>query len=255
MILLPSILAADFARLADDVARAEKGGAGAVHADVMDGHFVPNLTIGPPVVKALRRATTLPIDVHLMIEEPDRFIDAFVEAGASWISVHVEATPHLQRTVAHVRSRGVRPGVVLNPATPLATLEEVLPDLDLLLVMSVNPGFAGQRFMAEVLPKVCEKVSCVGESATTGAVSPPSPVRAAVLAPPGPLWATLRLPERVPASVGRKLSATVQLAPAASDCPLAQVPPAWEKSLPAVRLMSPSTSAAVTVVPPPGASR
>jgi ribulose-phosphate 3-epimerase len=154
VILLPSILAADFARLADEVARAEKGGAGAVHADVMDGHFVPNLTIGPPVVKALRRATTLPIDVHLMIEEPDRFIDAFVEAGASWISVHVEATPHLQRTVAHVRSRGVRPGVVLNPATPLATLEEILPEVDYVLLMSVNPGFGGQAFLPGSVDKV-----------------------------------------------------------------------------------------------------
>jgi ribulose-phosphate 3-epimerase len=154
VILLPSILAADFGRLADEVSRAERGGAGAIHADVMDGHFVPNLTIGPPVIRSLRRATRLPIDVHLMIEEPDRFLDPFVEAGASWISVHVEAGRHLQRTLAHLRARGVRPGVVLNPSTPLGSLEEILPEVDYVLLMSVNPGFGGQAFLPATIDKV-----------------------------------------------------------------------------------------------------
>ena len=154
MIVAPSILSADFGRLADEIARAERGGAGLVHVDVMDGHFVPNLTVGPGVVTAIRRATALPIDVHLMIEHADRYVDAFIDAGASWISVHVEAMPHLQRTVAHLRERGMRPGVALNPATPLQTLEEILPELDYVLVMSVNPGFGGQAFLPRSLRKI-----------------------------------------------------------------------------------------------------
>jgi ribulose-phosphate 3-epimerase len=154
VILVPSILAADFGRPAEEVARAERGGAGAIHADVMDGHFVPNLTLGPAVVKAVRRATSLPIDVHLMIEEPDRFVDSFIDAGASWISIHVETTPHLQRTVAHLRDRGIRPGVVLNPSTPLSSLEEILDEVDYVLLMSVNPGFGGQAFLPSSLGKV-----------------------------------------------------------------------------------------------------
>lgn len=154
MILAPSVLSADFGRLADEVAAAERGGASLVHVDVMDGHFVPNLTVGLPVVRSLRRATRLPLDVHLMIEHADRFLDAFVDAGASWLSVHVEAVPHLQRAVAHVRSLGARPGVVLNPATPLGTLEEILPEVDFVLVMSVNPGFGGQAFLPGSLDKV-----------------------------------------------------------------------------------------------------
>jgi ribulose-phosphate 3-epimerase len=153
-ILAPSILAADFGHLADQIAGAERGGAGVVHVDVMDGHFVPNLTVGPPVVKAVRRATALPIDVHLMIENADRYVDAFVDAGASWVSVHVEALPHLQGTVAHLRKRGVRPGVALNPSTPLASLDEILPELDYVLVMSVNPGFGGQSFLGASLDKI-----------------------------------------------------------------------------------------------------
>ena len=154
MIIAPSILAADFGRLADEVQKAERGGAGVVHVDVMDGHFVPNLTVGPPVVRSLRKVTALPLDCHLMIENADRYVDAFADAGANWISLHVEAMPHLQRTVAHLRSRGLRPGVVLNPATPLHTLDEILPEVDYVLVMSVNPGFGGQAFLPSSLEKI-----------------------------------------------------------------------------------------------------
>ena len=154
MILAPSILSADFGRLAEEIAAAERGGAGLVHVDVMDGHFVPNLTVGPPVVRAVRKATKLPIDVHLMIENADRYVDAFADAGASWISLHVEALPHLERTVSRLRERGVRPGVALNPATPLGSLEEILPELGYVLVMSVNPGFSGQRFIPSSLDKI-----------------------------------------------------------------------------------------------------
>jgi len=154
MILAPSILSADFARLGEDIAAAERGGAGAIHVDVMDGHFVPNITLGPPVVKSIRRATTLPLDVHLMIENADRYLDAFIDAGATWISLHAEALPHLQRSVAHLKDRGVQAGVAINPATPLAALEEVLPELDYVLVMSVNPGFGGQKFLPGSLDKV-----------------------------------------------------------------------------------------------------
>jgi ribulose-phosphate 3-epimerase len=154
MILAASILSADFGRLAEEVRACEAGGAGAVHVDVMDGHFVPNITVGPAVVKAVRRATHLPVDVHLMIEHADRYVDAFVDAGASWVSLHVEALPHLQRTVAHLRDRGVEVGVALNPGTSLTVLEEILPELDYVLVMSVNPGFGGQRFIPSSTDKV-----------------------------------------------------------------------------------------------------
>jgi ribulose-phosphate 3-epimerase len=154
MILAPSILSADFGHLADEVARVERGGAGLVHVDVMDGHFVPNLTVGPLVVRAVRRATALPIDVHLMIESAERYLDAFADAGASRISLHVEAVPHLQRWVAHLRGRGVAPGVALNPSTPIASLEEILPELDHVLIMSVNPGFGGQAFLPASLDKI-----------------------------------------------------------------------------------------------------
>ncbi len=154
MILAPSILSADFGHLADELQRVERGGAGLVHVDVMDGHFVPNLTLGPPVVKALRRATKLPLDVHLMIEHADRWLDAFIDAGADWISLHVEALPHLQRAIAQLKARGVQAGVALNPATPLLSLEEILPELDYVLIMSVNPGFGGQRFIPSALDKV-----------------------------------------------------------------------------------------------------
>jgi ribulose-phosphate 3-epimerase len=154
MILAPSVLAADFGHLAEEVARVEQGGATLLHLDVMDGHFVPNLTIGPAVVKAVRRATRLPLDVHLMIEEADRYVDAFADAGASWISLHVEALPHLQRAVAHLHERGLRAGVALNPSTPLVSVEEIAPELDYVVVMSVNPGFGGQKFLPASLDKV-----------------------------------------------------------------------------------------------------
>jgi ribulose-phosphate 3-epimerase len=157
--IAPSILSADFAALGRDIAAVERGGADLIHVDVMDGHFVPNITIGPPVVKSIKRVASKPLDVHLMIEEPDRYIEAFVQAGASMISVHVEAVPHLHRTLALIRSFGVRAGAVLNPATPAASLEDVAAQLDFVLVMSVNPGFGGQAF----IPHSIEKVRRVGE--------------------------------------------------------------------------------------------
>ena len=154
MILAPSILAADFGHLAEEIARAEQGGARLVHLDVMDGHFVPNLTMGPAVVKAVRRATRLPLDVHLMIQNADLYVDAFADAGANWVSLHVEALPHLQRAVAHLRERGLKAGVALNPSTPLVSVEEIAPELDYVVVMSVNPGFGGQKFLPASLDKV-----------------------------------------------------------------------------------------------------
>jgi ribulose-phosphate 3-epimerase len=153
-LIAPSILSADFARLGEQVAQAESGGAGVVHVDVMDGHFVPNLTVGPVIVKAVRRSTRLPIDTHLMIENAERYVDAFVDAGANWVSVHVEAVTHLQRVVAQIKGRGARAGVVLNPATPLGTLDEILPEIDYVLVMSVNPGFGGQSFLPASIDKI-----------------------------------------------------------------------------------------------------
>ena len=154
MILAPSVLAADFGHLADEISRAEQGGATLVHLDVMDGHFVPNLTMGPAVVRAARRATRLPLDVHLMIEHAELYVDAFADAGANWVSLHVEAVPHLQRTVARVQERGLKAGVALNPATPLVSIEEIAPELDYVVVMSVNPGFGGQKFIPASLDKV-----------------------------------------------------------------------------------------------------
>jgi ribulose-phosphate 3-epimerase len=154
MILAPSILSSDYAHLGDEVAAAARGGATLVHVDVMDGHFVPNITLGPPIVASLHKATPLPLDVHLMIENADRYLQAFVDAGAAWVSLHQEAVPHLQGQVAFLRERGVRAGVALNPATPLSTLDEILPELDYVLVMSVNPGFGGQKFIKTVLSKI-----------------------------------------------------------------------------------------------------
>jgi ribulose-phosphate 3-epimerase len=152
--LLPSILSADFARLADEVAAAERGGGTVIHVDVMDGHFVPNITLGPPVVKSLRKATKLPLDCHLMIENPNDYIAAFADAGADWVSVHVEACPHLHRSLELIASHGMKPGVVLNPATPIETLKYVLPMVHHVLVMSVNPGFGGQKFIPFSLDKL-----------------------------------------------------------------------------------------------------
>jgi ribulose-phosphate 3-epimerase len=152
--IAPSILSADFARLGEEIKAAERGGAGLIHMDVMDGHFVPNITIGPLVVKAARRVTDLPLDCHLMITDPDRYIDDFASAGATMISVHVEAVAHLHRTVTAIRELGCRPGVVLNPATPIGAVEEILPEVDYVLVMSVNPGFGGQSFISAALDKI-----------------------------------------------------------------------------------------------------
>lgn len=152
--LAPSILAADFARLGEQVREAERGGADRIHVDVMDGHFVPNITIGPVVVKSLRPVTRLPLEVHLMIEVPDRFLEAFAEAGADSMLVHQESAVNLHRTVQHIKKLGKRAGVVINPATPAAVLEEILPEVDLVLVMTVNPGFGGQAFIPTTLPKI-----------------------------------------------------------------------------------------------------
>jgi len=152
--LAPSVLSADFSRLGEHVREAEAAGADRIHVDVMDGHFVPNITIGPLVVRALRKVTALPLETHLMIEEPDRYAKAFVEAGSTSLLVHVEGAIHLHRTVALIQSLGVGAGVVLNPATPASLLEEILPDVDQVLVMTVNPGFGGQKFIAGTLPKI-----------------------------------------------------------------------------------------------------
>jgi ribulose-phosphate 3-epimerase len=153
-LIAPSILSADFGRLAEEVAAVEAAGGDWIHVDVMDGRFVPNITIGPLIVRAVRAATKLPVDVHLMIVEPERYVDDFVEAGADWVSVHVEASPHLHRTLQQIRARGAKAGVVLNPHTPEEAIRYVLPEADLVLVMSVNPGFGGQSFLPFVLPKL-----------------------------------------------------------------------------------------------------
>jgi ribulose-phosphate 3-epimerase len=152
--IAPSILSADFAALGDAVAGVERAGADLIHVDVMDGHFVPNITIGPPVVRALKRVAHVPLDVHLMIDDPDRYIEAFAEAGAAMISVHVEVLPHLHRTVHAIKALGVKAGVVLNPSTPVVSLEEIAPDVDFVLVMSVNPGFGGQTFIPRSESKI-----------------------------------------------------------------------------------------------------
>jgi len=152
--IAPSILSADFGRLGEEIRAVEAAGADLIHIDVMDGHFVPNLTIGPAVVASLRKVTTIPFDVHLMIESPERYIDAFAGAGSDIITVHVEASPHLHRTVTSIREKGKKAGVSLNPATPLSAVEQILPDVDLLLVMTVNPGFGGQKFIEGMIGKI-----------------------------------------------------------------------------------------------------
>src|SRR5882762_4635327 len=152
--IAPSILSADFSRLGEEIRAVEEGGAGIIHVDVMDGHFVPNITVGLPVVKALARVARLPLDAHLMISEPGRYAEEFVTAGASMVSVHVEADAHLHRTVMAIKAAGARAGVVINPATPLESLQEILDFVDYVLVMSVNPGFGGQKFISTALDKV-----------------------------------------------------------------------------------------------------
>ena len=154
MKIAPSILACDFSRLADEIQAVESGGADWIHVDVMDGHFVPNITIGPVITAGARKATDLPLDVHLMIEQPDRYLEAFVSAGADWLTVHAEACTHLHRTVQRIRELGARPGVAINPATPLASVTDVVPYIDLLLVLSVNPGFGGQSYITTSTAKV-----------------------------------------------------------------------------------------------------
>jgi ribulose-phosphate 3-epimerase len=150
----PSILAADFTKLGEEIQAVEKAGADWIHIDVMDGHFVPNITVGPLIVEAVNRVTDLPLDVHLMIENPDRYIPEFVEAGADVLTVHIENCPHLHRTIQHIKSFGIKAGVVVNPATSLSLLEEILGDIDLVLLMSVNPGFGGQKFIPSVIDKI-----------------------------------------------------------------------------------------------------
>jgi len=163
-ILAPSILSADFTRLGADLAACEAAGADWIHVDVMDGHFVPNMTLGPLVVQACRRATNLPLDVHLMIENPENMLEAFAQAGADRLTVHVETCPHLHRTIQQIQALNVKAGVTLNPSTPAIMLKEVLHMVDLVLVMTVNPGFGGQSFIVEMLPKIAELRRALSES-------------------------------------------------------------------------------------------
>ena len=167
--IAPSILSADFAALGAAIAAAEKGGADLIHVDVMDGHFVPNITIGPPVVKSIKRVARVPLDVHLMITDPDKYAEAFAQAGADMLSVHVEVLPHLHRSVAFIKSLGVKAGVVLNPSTPVGVLEEIASDVDFILVMSVNPGFGGQKFIPKSLDKVAAIRAMLDRAGNTSA--------------------------------------------------------------------------------------
>jgi len=169
VLIAPSILSADFAALGDSVAAVERGGADLIHVDVMDGHFVPNISIGPVVVRALRRRASVPLDVHLMIADPDRYIEAFAEAGASMISVHVEVLPHLHRTINAIKALDVRAGVVLNPSTPVVAIEQIAGDLDFVLVMSVNPGFGGQTFIPRSESKLREVRAALDRAGNTTA--------------------------------------------------------------------------------------
>ncbi len=180
ILIAPSILAADFSRLGEEIAAVESGGADLIHVDVMDGRFVPNITIGPLVVKAAKKVAKKPLDVHLMIVEPDKYIDAFADAGADWITVHVEACTHLHRTVSRIRQLGKKPGVVLNPATSLSSLDFILEEVDVVMLMSVNPGFGGQSFISSTLEKVWQlrrRIDALGldvEIEIDGGISPAS---------------------------------------------------------------------------------
>jgi ribulose-phosphate 3-epimerase len=162
--LSPSILSADFSRLKDELQAVEEAGADYIHIDVMDGHFVPNITIGPMVVEAVKKITALPLDVHLMISDPDKYIEDFITAGSNLLSVHVETCPHLQRTVTYIRDKGVKPAVVLNPSTALYTLEYILEEVDMVLLMTVNPGFGGQKFIPGMIPKIKKLRRLIDES-------------------------------------------------------------------------------------------
>ena len=168
--LSPSIISADFARLGEEVARVEAGGADFIHVDVMDGHFVPNITIGLPVIAALKRIATVPLDVHVMIDAPDRYIDAFVKAGADLLTIHLEATTHLHRAIVRIRELGARAGVALNPSTPVSSLRDIATDLDQVLVMSVNPGFSGQSFIPHAFRKVAETRALLAEAGSQAAI-------------------------------------------------------------------------------------
>ncbi len=176
--IAPSILSADFSRLGEEVAEAEAGGADYIHVDVMDGHYVPNITVGPLVVRAVRRVTSLPLDVHLMIEAPERYLADFCAAGANGLTVHVETCPHLHRTVHQIKELGCWAGVSLNPSTPLGSLEEILPYVDLVLVMTVNPGFGGQSFIESMVPKIrrlrgmLDRLGSVAEVEVDGGIDP-----------------------------------------------------------------------------------
>ena len=162
--LSPSILSADFSRLKDEIQAVEEAGADYIHIDVMDGHFVPNITIGPMVVEAVKKITSLPLDVHLMISDPDKYIEDFIKAGSNLLSVHVETCPHLQRTVTYIRDKGVKPAVVLNPSTALYTLGYILEEVDMVLLMTVNPGFGGQKFIPGMIPKIKKLRKLIDES-------------------------------------------------------------------------------------------